>query len=426
MQNVIKKERIHLMSPCANVCAIMSFEGAPSHDEMQHAINIAVERNRILRCRVVLENDGSAFLEECVPPVGIELQEFDCGCDAGAFALEQEQLPFRLDEGEVIRFFRRSDGNHSELVVVTHHLVCDGGSLVILAGDILSALNGADVAEKPVRLLEASDLPKHHGLNFAMRLMLRGTNSQWRKTGRAFGFEDYRRLAASYHSNHRTALYRDELSGEQLERLKKYAHDGGFSINSLIAAAFASVVPAGSGVGVAVDVRPADINGMGNFSTGISVASEYSPEKTLSENAAHIHHQIRQKLDSPKNKFFLYDFMNAISPSLIDAIYFVRYDNYRNQLAEGICRMCGYTGEPDGISTSNLRTVELPDSPAWRYRCDVFWFIPPYIPNVRAVAGISTYRDKMTVTLHTADDDYADYERRQFEKACALLKSAAE
>ena len=74
-------------------------------------------------------------------------------------------------------------------------------------------------------------------------------------------------------------------------------------------AAFAAVLQRGEGIGIAVNVRPEDKVSMGNYATGISVKAAYDDTKTLVENAAVFHDRIYRKLNHPREKYFLHEFM---------------------------------------------------------------------------------------------------------------------
>ena len=58
--------------------------------------------------------------------------------------------------------------------------------------------------------------------------------------------------------------------------------------------------------------------------------------------------------------------MSALDPTLIDAIWFTRSGSLQNPLSEAVCRMCGYTAAPAGVSLTNLKTLQLPDLPEGR------------------------------------------------------------
>lgn len=407
MKSCIEKERIHLMSPCANVCGVAVFSGEIGEDALHAAIEQAVHKNRILCCRVALEPEGSAFFEECTGAPAVELKAF--AGETERLVLAQDAIPFRLETGESVRFYYRHAAEGTELVAVAHHVVCDGGSMMILLRDILLALNGRQIETKPVRLLRREDLPTHPGLNVFLRAMMRRTNERWRKSGRAFTFAQQAEMQRAYADAHSDALAVRRIGKEQLETLKRAAQTRDVTVNSVLAAACASILPAGEKIGVAVDIRPEEIKGMGNFATGVSAMATYDARRTLVENAGKMHAAIHGALDRPREKYFLYEFMGALAPTLIDAIYFTRYAGYRDTVAEAACKMCGYTDNPKGLSLSNLKTIEMPDDPYWEHRMRSVYFIPPYVPNVRGVLGVSSYGGEMTLTLRTeSQTDWLD------------------
>ena len=228
-----------------------------------------------------------------------------------------------------------------------------------------------------------------------------------------------------YASAHENTLLRRTLDGRQLEALKQIARQQGVTLNSLLTTAFAAGLPANESVGLAVDKRPDGCGSMGNYALGVSVANACAPARTLAENVAAQHAAIRAKLDHPRELCFLHDFMHAVAPTLIDAIYFTRYGDYRNPVADAMRGMCGYVDAPKGVHVSNLTTVAMPDEPAWTYRYAALCFVPPYMPNSRGNIGVSTYGDTLTLTLHTEQNDRYDAIRALFENACDALGEAA-
>lgn len=415
MKSRIEKERIYLMSPCANVCGVAAFAGEIGEDALCAAIEQAVRKNRILCCRVALEADGAAFFEERGEAPHIALEAF--GGETERLVLAQDAVPFALAEGELVRFFYWHADERTELVAVAHHVACDGGSMAVLLRDILLALNGQALEEKPLRLLRRDDLPAHPRMNFFLRAMMRRTNANWRRSGRAFTLDERQAMQRAYAAAHPGALAVRRIGAEALETVKRAAHAQGVTVNSALAAACAATMRADEKIGVAVDIRPEKICGMGNFATGVSVAAAYDAQKTFAQNAVQMHAAIRSRLESPREKYFLYEFMGALAPTLIDAIYFTRYAGYRNAVAEAACKMCGYTDRPDGLSLSNLKTIEMPDDPCWPHRMLGVYFIPPYVPNVRGVLGVSSFGGEMTLTLRAQEP--ADWLDRIAAALCA-------
>lgn len=71
MNNRIDKERIHLMSPCATVCAAAEIAPVVEESVLRAAIEKVLRAHAILCCRVILDADGEArFAPNGAPGVG--------------------------------------------------------------------------------------------------------------------------------------------------------------------------------------------------------------------------------------------------------------------------------------------------------------------------------------------------------------------
>lgn len=394
------------MSPCVNVCAVGVLNKCVDAGTLRTVIQKVVCGHAILHSHVGIDVDGSAFLCEGQKECEVCIQEFSS--DVQQLVTEQECIPFQIDHGEYMRVFYKNTENGTQLVVIAHHIVCDGGSIMIFMKDVLLALNGQRMEQRPVQLLSGRDLPRHPKLNVPMRLMMKRTNERWKKSGKVFGFREYYQMVENYHAEHKTEVSVYEIQREELRQLKALCRENKITLNSLLVAAFAAVLQQGEGIGIAVNVRPENKVSMGNYATGISVKAEYDDTKTLVENAVVFHDRIYRKLNHPREKYFLHEFMGALEPTLIDSIYFMRYAAYQNPVSEAVCSMCGYTGSPSGISTSNLGILQMPRESAWKYCYDGLYFIPPYIPNVQSVIGISTYEDKLTLVLRMEAGVYTE------------------
>ncbi|NLB38342.1 MAG: hypothetical protein GX810_03720 [Clostridiales bacterium] len=56
-----------------------------------------------------------------------------------------------------------------------------------------------------------------------------------------------------------------------------------------------------------------------------------------------------------------------------------------------------------------------------RIRCTGVYFVPPYIPNVRAVVGMSSFEGVMTFTLSAVQDECWAEKKARFNKACGEI-----
>ncbi len=56
-----------------------------------------------------------------------------------------------------------------------------------------------------------------------------------------------------------------------------------------------------------------------------------------------------------------------------------------------------------------------------RIRCTGVYFVPPYIPNVRAVVGMSSFEGVMTFTLSAVQDECWAEKKARFNEACGEI-----
>lgn len=112
--------------------------------------------------------------------------------------------------------------------------------------------------------------------------------------------------------------------------------------------------------------------------------------------------------------------MRALAPTLVDSIYFCRWGETHNPVSEAAASLCGYTDSPSSLSLSNLKRLEMPDDLSVCY--ESLYFVPPYIPNVRAVVGMSTFQNTLTLALSAPDP----FPEALLDTALAHLKTAME
>lgn len=398
MNNRIQKERIYLFSPTANICVIAGFNRRIEKPELEQAILTAVNHQEILCSRVVVNEDGSAFFEPNESREPVILEEY--GSDWKDTAAEQEQVPFHLGKGETIRFFFSQKENGTEFLIISHHIIGDGKSMMIFMDGLMKVLNGEPISFRPLQLMSENDVPKHPQLNPLMRIILNRTNSKWSKSGKTFSLDAYEPMFAGYQEKHKTTTLVHTFGEDQLGRLLQAAHENKISLNSMLAAAFAATDSENSGIGIAADMRPEGFQGMGNYATCVSIRPAYDTAKNFLQNAVDIHGAIEAELKNAKNRYFLYEFMNAVPPTLIDSMYFSMAGAYTNPITESFRKMCGYVAQPTGASLTNLTTIKLTENSEPKYRLQSLFFVPPYIPNVSRVIGASTYRGNLTLTSH--------------------------
>ncbi len=418
MNTRIQKERTHVFAPSISVAVAATIAGKIDEEQLSAAITKAVLNNEILNCKIELNENGEAFYTKT------DAAPFMISCfatDWKTVVEQQECIPFDLEKGELIRFFTRIKPDGAQLIMIAHHLAGDGLSLAYLLEDIIKALNGRPLEDKPLTLFDYGSLPPDSRLNPLMRLMLNFINKKWRKTGKQFAFSEYKTMFQNYWNHHKTDIYDEEIGENQLSVLKDAANKHGITLNSLLTAAFIKTAGEQVGTGLAASIRPKDYRGMGNYATGISIHYAYDTAKDFWANAQTVHRLIYKKLNTNRDKYFLLQFMNAISPTLIDAVYFSAFGSYENKTAKTVSNLFGYGGTPKNISITNLTTLDIDRSDEAIYLADVL-FVPPLVPNARYIIGISTLRNKMSLSLHVEQNEHMNQELTRFSDAITFLK----
>lgn len=421
MNAQIQKERTHLFSPSINIAMLATIFGDMTEKVLSAAITKAVLNNEILSCKIALDQDGKAFYEKKEKPL-FTIEKFDG--DWKTIIQVQETVVFDLENGELIRFFVKGQQDCTQLLMIAHHLVGDGLAVSYLLEDIINALNGHDLTYKPLKLFELNTVPFDSRLSPLMRFMQSSINKKWSKTGKKFSFTEYKDMFTSYWRNRKTEIFCEEINEIQLSALKRIAKQHGITLNSLLTTAFAKVARERSDIGMAASVRPKDYRGMGNYATGISVQYRYNIAKDFWANTKEVHKFIYKKLNNNRAKFFLLEFMNGVSPTLVDAAYFSAFGGYENKVAKTICNMFGYGGKPKSISITNLTTLDIGEQNG-DYSIKDIRFVPPLVPNARRLIGISTFRNKMAISFHVENNELLSEEKAFFEDAISYLKQLA-
>lgn len=417
----IQKERTHIFSPSINIAMLGTIAGAVTDAALREAITRAVGKHEILSCKITLDEQGQAYYERIEQPI-VRIEPF--AGDWIAVVQEQETVAFDWANGELIRFYVKRQQDSFQLLIVAHHLAGDGLAVSYLLDDVVQALNGHDLIEQPLRLYDPTPNLAKSKLSLGMRFMLRGLNRKWQKTGQLFTYADYQEMFQRYWKNRKTEILCEELDEAQLSALKQRAKQQGITLNSLLTASFAQAAQtaqAPSDIGLAASIRPPAYRGMGNYATGISIRYRYTDAKDFAANAQVIHKLIYAKLENPKKKFFLLQFMNEVAPTLIDAAYFAAYGGYANKTAQTVRNLFGYGGKPKSISITNLTTLDL-NQQNGKYSLTAVQFVPPLVPNARRIIGICTYRNRMSISLHVEHNDQLAEEKALFEGAMRELR----
>lgn len=419
MRKELWSERVDLFEPNIYIAFAVEIEGNPSKESLVAAAEAAFAANEATMSRIVLEADGTAYYERmeasgCKAEI-TEQQDFH------ALLCENEKKSFDIGRGELVRVFA-GDGR---LCIMAHHLAGDGKSITYLLEDIMNALAGVTLAGKGLPLITAASFPKNAKLPVFFKWYADKFNRKWKKSGRAFGWEDYRRIHKAYWEKHSSRVLCESFSAEEVKELRTRTKEMGISMNTFLTTAFLAADTANACIGMPVDARADGNRGMANQATGISIDYAYQPGKTFAENARVVHGKVQKKLRRPKNRYFILQFMPLFLPTLIDSVLMHTYDLYENETTHKLAQILGYKGgKTRELGITNLTRLDIPDIYGG-YQIRNVLFVPPVVSYVRHIIGVCTTGDGMRVSYHFMSDADEEKEHAFFERAVKTMRAYA-
>lgn len=133
-----------------NVVATACIEGRIDQAALLRALGQLQARHPLLRCLIV-ERDGRPWFEMQPQPPPIALRILSRHGDDGWMTTSDRELQRCFDgrSEPLARLIWLRGEDHSELVLVCHHAICDGRSLMTLLGELLRWSDGSEHAVEP-------------------------------------------------------------------------------------------------------------------------------------------------------------------------------------------------------------------------------------------------------------------------------------
>lgn len=406
-----------MFSPNINVATKVDITGKIDIDKLKAAIRDAVKANEILNCRIVLLENGDAVYEKMEEPAyNIE----ESNIDWTELIMKNQALRFKLEIGELIRFFIIVDENNLQLLIIAHHLAGDGLSFSYLVEDMMKAMKGEKLKYKPLCVQNGNDLPKDSGFNPVVKLLLDKMNKAWNKLNKAFSYSDSDEIFHKYWSTRKTIILCEQLNEQEYKKINDNAKLRNISINSLITTALIEAYGEKADVGLAVNIRDKGNTGMGNYASGVSVLYSYNKNLSFFQNAQIVHRRIYKKLDNPKRKYLVVQFMDSMAGTFIDSAAMASYGGYDNKISRKLVRLMSYD-KPKDISLTNLTKLNIPQNYG-EFEIKNYSFVAPLIPNALRVIGVASLGGCINLTMHAYDDKNLEKEKKFFYETIKILK----
>ncbi|GAJ24617.1 unnamed protein product, partial [marine sediment metagenome] len=131
-------ERRFFRSPNQTISIVARIKGYISEDDLKGALYKVGQQHLLLGVRIYLdENNEPWYTNEKVPENPLRVVQRTSDEDWNRELLNEYKIRFKLATGPLARFVLLQSHEISEILIICHHVICDGTSLAILARDLL-------------------------------------------------------------------------------------------------------------------------------------------------------------------------------------------------------------------------------------------------------------------------------------------------
>ena len=329
-------ERLLTRHPFAVVTIVARIRGQVTESMVREALAKVRQRHPNLRVRVVDDEDGNPWLtSEGAGEIPIRTVQRESDDQWISVVQESCQNPFDFAVRPPIRFILIQSPATSDLVILCHHIICDGLSLAYLARDLMVHLGDPDreveLLPDPVPI-DRDTLPEGVSFNPVARFFISRMNKKWQEEKVVFDQEDYVNLSAAYWQRYQHQVLPIELSEAQTSALVERCRAEEVTVNSALTLAFvrAQLIVLGdrpfhSGILVAASLRdrlPAPAGeAMGFYATAVQPKFSYDASHGFWDNARQFHRKVRA-LYTDKALFREALGWCHVEPTILEAIIF--------------------------------------------------------------------------------------------------------
>lgn len=221
------------------------------------------------------------------------------------------------------------------MIILCHHVICDGMSLAYLARDLMLYLGDpsreAEVLPVPPPM-DLNNLPDDIKQSRLVKAVIRRMNRKWAEDSVYFDVEDYKELTRAYWDHYTHEIVTVGLTEEQTTALVNCCREEDVTGNSALSAAFMGAQSAVEGhqpyhakaaIGVSLRERlphsPGE--GMGYYAGAAELKFKYNHNKAFWENTRRLHKTIKSRMT---NKHLTGDILNwlYLDSTIFDAMHF--------------------------------------------------------------------------------------------------------
>ena len=335
-RKVTGAERFFSHAPFSIITMVARIKGKESVEMLKNAIDKVQQRHALLRVRIREDQDGELwFTSDGVQEILIEVVPRETEDDWIKIHAEGSKISYDFENRPPIRFILVQSPDISELIILCHHIICDGMSLAYLARDLMVHLGDPEAetqvisAPEPISL---ENIPSEVAPSGLIKYFINKIKQKWSEEYERFDQEDYEALNEAYWENYRHEILTIELSEAETTTLVKRCRQENVTVNTALITAFLGAQnavmdqqPHHAKSVSAVSLRnrlpnpPGD--GMGYYAQGLEVKYKYNPKKSFWENARGYHKKITSNTSNKKVFGDLPSFL-AMDSNIYEALNF--------------------------------------------------------------------------------------------------------
>jgi NRPS condensation-like uncharacterized protein len=329
-------ERLFTRSPFSIVIMVARIKGNVSEEMLRNAVGKVQQRHALLRVRIKDDTDHSQwFTSDGVQEIPVEILPRESENDWIKIHADASKIPYEFETHPAIRFILVQAPDVSELIILCHHIICDGMSLAYLARDLMVHLGDpareAEILPAPAPIT-LDNLPADVSQSRLRKIFINRMNRKWVEEGVYFDNEDYEILTKTYWDNYHHELFSIELSEAETSALVARCKKESITVTSALATAFSGAQSTVQGekpyharTVIATSLRDQLPNppgeGMGFYAAGIELKLKYDHKKSFWENARRYHKKIRPNFTNKKVFGQFVDWL-YLDPTFLEAMNF--------------------------------------------------------------------------------------------------------
>ena len=423
-------ERRFFRSPTQTISIVARLKGYISEKDLKNAITKVRQQHPLVGVRIYMdENIDPWYTNENVSKNPIKVVQRTSDDDWNRELLSEYKIRFKLSEGPLARFVLLQSPEISEVLIICHHVICDGTSLAILARDLLSYIGNPDrkVQEMPEAPLATTDnFPTDVKIGKAISFAIKKLNEKWQKDKLIFDEEDEDNIFKAFYDNFDLKIISVELDEKETSKLVEECKKYGVTVNSALNTAFLAARNDVRGalnkkIMVPVNTRKHYKKPIGEhfgvYVSGFELKLSYNPKKDFWENAKIFNEKARENLYIEKI-FKFAAITDIIDQTIVDARQFSFFGLLVPSSANRYEKIHAFSSDEKniinkrakkqipglpGLAITNLGRLNYPTQYG-SLELDRFILITSGSPYIELVIPVVTVAGKLTFTINYLEE----------------------